>query len=467
MQFSQFVTDYDENLMGDSYIDPLGVQVIWSAFGGQVFRNRVNSISNDVRNYTLNLLNHRVIRDLVNDDSVLVGRWLEESIGNKYSLSFRQACLIYLENLFTYSLISAGGDQGVDTGGVLGSAKGRREFEETNGNPGLVLSHREDAHLLVRQLGLGVSGRYKTPFMEIGFFDGDYHYHLPISDGLWEKTDTLFQHSHILAAVYTEARSHLANLINGSITKSSVPPRRFFAAIPISLKQAYQSAFATSGRVGAETREFWLASTGLNQGAAGALLQELDAEAKHPTTEHLSEAELFQRACDRCELTGATIEARKMQHILKLEPLLAEADLLFTLALHRRHQKIDEVESLWLGMGRNSETLPQAAERILAMSSLFTVVQGTAKFRLEKLLKAATLVSVEQQLRELLAYHAGIMRSRGQFPWIVTKDEGQIKVDARTQSLPDKDKRPLGGWVNRYYLPQFKNLVNGFRGVAE
>lgn len=465
MQFNQFVTDYDENLTGDTYVDPLGVQVIWSVFGSQVFRNRVNSISNDVRNYTLNLLNHRIIRDLVDDDSVVVGRWLEESIGKKSSLSFRQACLIYLENLFTYSLISADNNQGVNTAGVLGGAKGRREYEELNSKPELILSHREDAHLLVRQLGLGVSGRYKTPFMEIGFFDASYHYRLPESEGLWAKADVLFQHSKNLESVYNKARSHLADLITMSVKKSSVPPRQCFAKdIPIELKRAYQSAFATAGRVGTETRDFWLASTGLNQGAAGALLQVLDAEAAHPSQEHVSEAELFQRAGTRCNLDGAIDEARKIQHILTLEPLLAELDLLFTLALHRRHQSIDEVASLWTNMGRNNETLLHAAQRILELPSLFVVVQGTAKFRLNRLLEAASLSTVEQQLRELLSYHAGVMRSRGQLPWVIVKGGAQIKVDARTQSLPEKDKRPLGTWVNRYYLPQFNNLVNGFRG---
>ena len=38
MQLSHILTEYDDELSGDSYIDPLGVLVIWSAFGQQIFQ---------------------------------------------------------------------------------------------------------------------------------------------------------------------------------------------------------------------------------------------------------------------------------------------------------------------------------------------------------------------------------------------------------------------------------------------
>ena len=49
-----YLTEYDDSLSGDSYIDPIGTLIVWSALGRQVFDDRVNSVSNDVRNYTLN-----------------------------------------------------------------------------------------------------------------------------------------------------------------------------------------------------------------------------------------------------------------------------------------------------------------------------------------------------------------------------------------------------------------------------
>ena len=72
MKLQDLLTEYDDSLSGDSFIDPLGQLVIWSAYGQQIFRNRVNSVSNDVRNFTLNLLHHGVVRSLLLDEEVQV-----------------------------------------------------------------------------------------------------------------------------------------------------------------------------------------------------------------------------------------------------------------------------------------------------------------------------------------------------------------------------------------------------------
>ena len=58
--FKAFVTEFNDSIVGETYLDPLGQLVIWSTYGQQIFDGRVSSVSNDVRNYTLNLLNHGV-----------------------------------------------------------------------------------------------------------------------------------------------------------------------------------------------------------------------------------------------------------------------------------------------------------------------------------------------------------------------------------------------------------------------
>lgn len=37
MFLSPFLTDYDPELAGDTYLDPMGTLIVWSAFGQQVF----------------------------------------------------------------------------------------------------------------------------------------------------------------------------------------------------------------------------------------------------------------------------------------------------------------------------------------------------------------------------------------------------------------------------------------------
>ena len=45
MLLNEFLTEYDDSLGSELNIDPLGLQVIWSAFGQQIFQNRISSIS--------------------------------------------------------------------------------------------------------------------------------------------------------------------------------------------------------------------------------------------------------------------------------------------------------------------------------------------------------------------------------------------------------------------------------------
>ncbi len=70
------LTEYDETISSELNVDPLGLLVIWSCYGQDIFRRRISSISNDVRNFTLNLFNHAVIRSLIEDDGVVLGKGL-------------------------------------------------------------------------------------------------------------------------------------------------------------------------------------------------------------------------------------------------------------------------------------------------------------------------------------------------------------------------------------------------------
>ena len=127
MFLDKYLTEYDDSLSGESYIDPLGMLIIWSAYGQEIFRNRVNSISNDVRNYTLNLFNHYLVRRLIQDESILLSKRLTDVYGGKDTLFFKYACLLHLENLFTFSILKYEG-KGGDSSGVLGISNGRRRW---------------------------------------------------------------------------------------------------------------------------------------------------------------------------------------------------------------------------------------------------------------------------------------------------------------------------------------------------
>lgn len=458
MFLDKYLTEYDDSLSGESYIDPLGMLIIWSAYGQEIFNNRVNSISNDVRNYTLNLFNHYLVRRLIQDESVRLSKRLTDVYGGKDTLFFKYACLLYLENLFVFSILKHEG-RGVDSGGVLGISNGRRRWHETEGNPKLIFSHDKPGQLLVRQLGLGVSGRYKTPLLEIGYFDGNYHYHLPSAETLWQGAEHFIADKnkplHALADLLVE---HMQEMLS----QNSKQPETQFKDIPDKLPGAYAKAFASSGAVGKYARDYWLSVTGLDTGASGALLKVLDENAKSQSPTDLTPQELMRLAMTK-SLTEH--ELSKMKNIEWLEPFLADAMLLFTLLTHKKAQPLQAVSERWKAFGRDEQTLPRRAQGLRHDPILLGVVKGAARARLNALLQLGDATTLSDQIRLLVDYHGRVMVERGQQPWLSLDDKG-IKVHVRPMRDPSEEDWPQGAWYHSYYLPQFQWLVRGYQGGA-
>ena len=461
---NSLLTEYDETISAELNIDPLGLLVIWSSYGQNIFQRRISSISNDVRNYTLNLFNHAVIRALVEDDSVELGRGLSSDPayagGGKDSLAFKQACLIYLENVFTYSMIEAQNRPDVETVGVLGVSIARRRWGETKGHPRLLFSDQPDAHVLKRQNSLGVSGRYKTPLVEMGFFDSTYDYALPESGTQWQLVQSqLLAKSKPLHNFYKMAREHL----KGVIADSRKVPAYDFSDLPDELKSGFVSAFRSPPAVGGYARDFWLSVTKLNEGAAGALYEVLNDEWS-PTGQHQMRpsADVFSQAASKPTLKEG--EKAMLEQVRLLEPFLAELDLLLGVMLSVKSQRVGDAVVKWKSLGRDASTLPDLAQPIEANTVMRAQVADRAAGRLSELLALARKTTVQHQMEGLLLYHDKVMQARGQSSWLRLLGGQQLKVDIRVRQLPAKDERPRGTWVHQYYLPQFRNLLSGFRG---
>ncbi len=457
MFLDKFLTEYDDSLSGESYIDPLGTLIIWSAYGQEIFNNRVNSISNDVRNYTLNLFNHYLVLRIIQDESIRLSKRLIEVYGGKDTLFFKYACLLYLENMFVFSILRHEG-KGVDSAGVLGISNGRRRWNETGGNPRLIFSHDKQGQILVRQLGLGVSGRYKTPLLEIGYFDGNYHYHLPSAGTLWQGVERFIAGNKPLHALAELLVKHMQELLN----QNSKQPETQFQSIPNELPSAYAKAFASSGAVGKYARDYWLSVTGLDTGAAGALLKVLDDDARSEQLEDFTPQRLM-ALTDRTGLPEE--EFRKMAHIEQLEPFLADAMLLFTLLTHKKSQPLQAAVEHWKDFDRDEQTLPRRAQGLRDNPVLLDVVKGAAKARLNSLLQLADATDLSDQARLLVDYHGRVMTERGQQPWLTLDDKG-IRVQVRPMREPSEEGWQQGVWYHSYYLPQFQWLVRGYQGGA-
>jgi hypothetical protein len=461
------LTEYDDSVSSDMNVDPLGMLVIWSSYGQKIFRNRISSISNDVRNFTLNLFNHAVIRHLVEDDDILLGAALlkeKDYAGQgKQAFAFKQACLLYLENLFTFSMVAAEVRPipGLATGGVLGIAKARREWHGADKNPELRFSHGKEAHVLVRQNSLGVSGRYKTPLVQMDFFDSRYDAPAPSCQGQWAKVDSmLFGRWSALAALKKMTVAHMRELLAAPKTT----PRIRFNDTPAPLRQAFVDAFRSPQAVGHHARNFWLEVSELNRGAAGALYKVLQQEWREDGTRDPGKkaAEIFGIARQDTGLCAA--EQAPLEHVALLEPLLGELDLLMTVMLSAKSQTLDEIVEKWQEAGRDEQTLPAVAAPILAHAAMLREVSGATAKRMKSLLALASEDTLHDQVRQLLAYHERMMQARGQSPWLRLTARQELKTDVRVHAVPHEIDPPGARWVHRYYIPQFRVLLAGLRG---
>jgi len=461
MIISEFFTEYDEEVASDLNVDPLGLQVIWSVYGQKIFKNRVSSISNDVRNYTINLFHHSIIKSLVESDSVHLSRRLLNACGEKKdSLAFKHACLVFFENLFVYSVIQIGDELKAEASGVLGISKARRKWNEESNNPKLIFSNESISHLLVRQPLLGVSGRYKTPMIEMKFFDKNYTYTAPKLTGDWNGVSKFINSTPVLNTLKSELEKYILEILN--INQKT--PTIEFKSVPDSLKQAYVKAFASPKIVGSYSRDFWLKNSGLDKGAAGAFLEVLDEQLSSSSNERYSPRMLFEKSKQRVSVEHELI---KITNIEKIEPFLADIDLMFSLILSQKTQSKNDVISKWKTYKRDSQTLKIKAESIYLDKPLMNILSGSGRERLDKLVKLRNLDTVEAQLDHLSQYHEDIMAKRNQSPWLVSNNDGLLKILVNQRKQPEIDDKPNNCWVNKYYVPQFYNLVSGFQGVEQ
>ena len=449
-------TEYDDSIHGDGNIDPLGMLVIWSGLGREIFSSRISSIANDLRSYTVNLLHHAVIKSLIEDSSVILSKKISSIYHDKNDLRFKQSCILMLENIYIFSMIQNSlADKNVALQGVLGSSNGRKIWENQLADPKLLFGvDVKESQVLVRQLLLGVNGRYKSPMMFLGFFDSNYHYN---QEGhAWEYASEFINKNPQLSKL---KKSLKAFLVQSILSIESQKPTIQFSDIPDEIKDNYGINFSTPKHIGSYATDFWLKITKLDQNAPGALREVMLAK------NDLDYSEIIDKARKNRDL--APEEKIKLDNICILEPLLSEISQLFSHLLDKKNHTIKDVEETWHSKwNRKVSTLNQYASEIrqYQLQEINKSISATAKHRLEKLLLIAEQTSLQKQIESLIQYHSEIMQQRGNTAWLRFVDD-QIKLFIRPRPLstkaPGSTKKQ---WVHHYYLPEFKRMLDGMGG---
>ena len=480
-EFKEFFSEYDESITGDSQRDPLGLQVIWSYFGQQIFGNQITSISNDIRNFTIDLFHHYIIRSLVEDnDLVIENTHYKETFQTKDTPVFKTAFIIFLENLLTYSVhyMKTEKRDKFDGSGLLGSYSAITKWNLQDANP-LIIAHPESG-ILARQISLGINGRYKTPLVQCNIFDYNYTYRLQGNTATWDRINRIFSDWKDADKLKRKLVSIVINTLSGAYISSKKDNQNIYLdktrkayretritrmddlkAYPfiefLSCKEKYPDHFDlyTSGygnmeRLQSHFTELWKELLGINQGEANSLYDVI--QTGNETAKQIAEKAYSIEKHEK--------EKKKLFEILTIEPFLVFINFLFQIVNARETRNLDDVAAelqklkfydavgafKWEEIGRIIEE-PE---------------NSVTKERLSKLTKIPlNEKDLANSVSRLIEYHKEIMDYRGLFPWFSLAEDGNIHHVARMYNLAALDKQKPTDWIHDYYIYSLKSLRAG------
>ena len=455
-------TARDSSITGNGARDPMGFEAFWSYLGREVFDNKITSIANDVRNYTVALLHHAVVRKLQSEGLFSrVQELLQKEEGQKASREQEVVVgiIIFLENLLIYAMVRADGDgREVSTEGMLGVSKGANaSFDK------IWISRRKDAFVLVNQANIGLNARYKTPFLRMGLYDEHYHYDFNRSkhEGIWEEVEDFPRD-------FTELRDIIVSLIremvkgrSGSVTIAlGNPPSLLHETV-----KAYRKLFDSPvmSRYG-EIVSFWKRHLGFNDSPAGYVydsIREVLAETEQVSS-GIPYREVFRRAEEKASKAEDQDSAYRFRAILETESFLTPLRYVFDLLLTGSYRRLEDEELV----ERVSYAMERAKNNALPeIQHYFTGASEYVRHRAERLLKGISEVEEPVSfIREILSYHGMIITERKNVPW-VREEAGRIELFAGTIVQADKISK-IYEWYHSYYLDSLLSIIRGF-GEAE
>ncbi len=469
----QYLTEYDETISGESFRDPMGMQVIWSALGQRIFGWHITSRANDLRNFTQALFQHYVVREVESDDTIEIPGFARSYYGSKYDPRFRASLIIFLENLFVYTAVL----QQFDCSGVLGSQSAGHKLRLFNEDP-VILIH-EDAGILVRQISLGLNGSYKTPLMQLEILDRDYQY--PNND-IWTTIISLFEQwenavalKDLLLKIIKKVFDDCQSSGRSELVPESLSPYRDLAEDAVSsavgfrysdlkdyvdsLSELYKAVLIDPASSRNHFGDFWKEQLGLDGGAAGAIFESL-SEVTDPYNK--DNEELFRKSLSNAPSID---EKAKIEDILAVEPLLAAMVSLFYLLCCRENQSLGEAAEYLENKDAVENELKPHWERIdwgrVQKGAEKLENSSTATKRLKKLCENQRQWDLMHCLRYIVSYHKEIMEERGLYPWVTADGSGKLRHIGRSFA---RDNWKFNPWVHDYYLESVKNIYRGVNG---
>lgn len=442
-----YFTDRDESILGASQADPMGLGVIWTGFASKLFRSRVNSIVNDFRAYTVNLFHHYMVyRIRARRDA----NWWKAPSRRKFqegeAATFSRMLLVNLEKILLLSFCKAGYDQYKEDG-LIGLANTRNAWERQGAQGFKFVLDERDGEVLRRQVQLGFSGRYRTPFTtHLELLNPQTGHPVEFAEA-WTEIDALFQ-GHTGFRKLTNA---LESTICGFLSKQA--DEFTVRSLDESVEALIVGCFGNRRELEDDFGPFWRERLALDEGETAWLWKALPLV---QTDEGVDAKELYHKALELAITAGEDDSAGTIRMIVDLEPFLARLFLIFNGFLQVQNHSLEKTVE-WVRERYGEYPLKGVAPK--DPEDLVVTLEGEGRSRLRQILEFVPLDASDLVL-QMLSYHHGVSEYRKSAPWVqLVGKEWRRNLTIRG----DDSQQPDDSWVNGYYAGSFVSVAQAIR----
>ncbi len=438
LKWSDIFTVPNPDMVSDGSVDPMGMQLIWTYFGQLIFKNKLTTVSTDVRNYSINLLHHYVIHRFFSERQDEVKKALARFSSYKEVYDVKGGMIIFLEDLVVYALMDQKGT--VNTFGILGSHNAEERILMSKGDFSQIQIHAERTKgVLVRQIQLGVNGRYKGPFLNMGLMTKNLEY-----------DPKEFQMVEMLFKSWPEGEQLVEYLLDclSDLLKNENKP---YPLVTLDVYKNHSALWAMYAacfgqfKPNVAWRNFWLEKLGITSGAAKAIFDEIDQLELNADAISLVIASAYKRTLEEKD-------KELLRSILDLEPFLSRCVHAFLLMADPGIKRLGDVK----------EDLDHLVNSI-ALENVIPLVTRNARLQLLISCVKDHLSSGEDFGHAILNYHKKVMEDRGGIAW-VEMENGELKHHI-SQGAPKSTEVVVHGgyWYNRYYLDAVRSIQKGLK----
>jgi hypothetical protein len=449
--YTDIFTEVDESIFSDGSIDPLGLRMIWTSLGNKIFQNRLNTISTNIRFYTLNLFHHAVIREVQRrlDEKVvnLTGKAPYDNRSDLYD-----GIIIFLECLLAHVIAGQPlNDQDSPDLFIPGISKLKGILVNRQGDrvaTQLPVDRKEG--ILVRHILLGVHGRHKGPFQQMGILHKQDYY---ADARLWEEVLLLFQ-----SGAWRQLFSDLVRIIDQHILSAKPHGGKSLWVKLAEIKTdalvaTYNNALRKENFQSTAFIRFWEQQLGLSDENSTAGIIYAYIRDKQGQVNYQETLEVLSRRHENADLRA----------IMAIEPLFTCVQKVMDRLLQRGTTGIEvPLQAFVQGHIDNPAINPGAMAPFIAEPFFNQEAQRRLRGLLEIYQSCVAPANPDDFIHKLIRFHHDIMKQRGNLPWMAISNSGSITQhrsfyysESITKSLKTYD------WVNDYYLNTVTSLYIG------